>query len=1096
MGINRSKRTFTFLLALTLVLTTVPAPVFAEETAEPAKCPCCETAVEWIQVDSRTEAPFSEAGHYRLTENVTLTGKNIILEWDITLDLNGFHLYAPEGYRAFTLVQGTTMNVVDLSEAANGAIIGNSAATAVGGVLYVKGTLNLLSGRLVGTTLPANGGTVYITSDGTMNIRGGSVEGGEVTAERKHGGNIYNIGTLNLYGGTVIGGQTVGYTGYGGNVYNAGTFNMYGGTLEDGTSHNYGGNLFTGDTAKANIYGGSILNGGIVPGEKEDGTSYAGNGANIYVTGATSALRIYGGTISGGHNDGNSYGGNMMINTGAQVYMYGGVIKDGTAKSGANITVGSSKVLSDGTTQYSSMFILGGTIIAATNNASDIYKRGTNNVVAFYNGRYTGTNDQTGRKAECACYMKDDTGITFWHKGDCTDCLFAKAVAKGLVTEVIDGHHKYAYTDASTYTCMFCQTVHYGENVVAALDGELYQDIEQAFADARPGETLQLFDDASLDTVVVAGFTLDLNGYTLTAETFTSATAGNVIDSSEGNVGKLVCSDVTLSDSNTYVPVTMDDGICFCKLDFTQWIETVDEETTKVKFYFTQRAAQTLVDDAIREGNRELGVQIKLTWTDAKGKKQTKTVAFDTELLKKYVVRWDSRVFVATITGSGITKLTATFQVTSKVGSGTTLSAQSIASSGYIRENLSWEQIDSFPLKRSDMTEQELRDAVVDFMFFTKTYLWTPSITVKYEKNTSGSDDSMKQGTVYGGLPYVGVASGNVYRMMDYINEYGILDMEKALPATATKELLSMSDLKYFGSQCSISVYWAWGRIMNSANYLWTYNTVPNNGFIPLGDIQIPDIDKWTAAYNTTMCCHENGEAVMYNTYAQAQKADVLVYYIETSGGAGAGHLMMLYEDAHVVYNEDGTINGEESYYLIIDQGQSWKSNTNASGDKFSHKGNIAQKKTFKAMYDYGYIPFTLKEYLGLDPIEETTVGLYSGETAYIDGVISETDRSYNTTVTTEELTWTELFSSQVTSNYGIADAYLLLYDENGKEIYKHAVRVGTAGAKKLTLEETGAMVTTWGEKPTEGTYTAKIEIQLATGERPTIFNGQLTMDN
>jgi hypothetical protein len=243
------------------------------------------------------------------------------------------------------------------------------------------------------------------------------------------------------------------------------------------------------------------------------------------------------------------------------------------------------------------------------------------------------------------------------------------------------------------------------------------------------------------------------------------------------------------------------------------------------------------------------------------------------------------------------------------------------------------------------------------------------------------------------------------------------------------------------------------------------------------------------------MCCHENGEEVMYNTYAQAKKADVLVYYIESTGGAGAGHLMMLYEDAHVVYNEDGTINGDESYYRIIDQGQSWKSNTNASGDKFSHKGNIALKKTFKQMYDYGYIPFTLAEYLGLDPIEETTVGLYNGETTYIDGVISETDRSYNTSVTTESLLWSEVFTGKVTSNYGIADAYILLYDENGNEIYKHAVRVGQAGLKSMSLEESGAMVTTWGEKPVDGTYDAKIVVQLATGERPTIFAGQLTID-
>ena len=149
MGINRSKRTFTFLLALTLVLTTVPAPISAEETAEPAKCPCCETAAEWVEVNSQTENPFSEPGHYRLTENVTLQGENIVLDWGITLDLNGFHLYAPEGYRAFSVSADQTLNVVDLSETANGAIIGNTAATAIGGVLYVKGTLNLYSGRLV-----------------------------------------------------------------------------------------------------------------------------------------------------------------------------------------------------------------------------------------------------------------------------------------------------------------------------------------------------------------------------------------------------------------------------------------------------------------------------------------------------------------------------------------------------------------------------------------------------------------------------------------------------------------------------------------------------------------------------------------------------------------------------------------------------------------------------------------------------------------------------------------------------------------------------------------------------------------------------------
>ena len=72
MKTNRSsKRIFTFLLALSLALTTVPAPIWAEEPAQ-SLCPCCEAVPEWVEVNSQTENPFSAPGHYRLTENVTL----------------------------------------------------------------------------------------------------------------------------------------------------------------------------------------------------------------------------------------------------------------------------------------------------------------------------------------------------------------------------------------------------------------------------------------------------------------------------------------------------------------------------------------------------------------------------------------------------------------------------------------------------------------------------------------------------------------------------------------------------------------------------------------------------------------------------------------------------------------------------------------------------------------------------------------------------------------------------------------------------------------------------------------------------------------
>ena len=1089
---NRSKRIAALLLALNLALTAIPAPISAEET-ETTLCPCCEATPEWVEVNSQTENPFSEAGHYRLTETVTLPGQ-IALETALTIDLNGFDIYAAEGCRAFLINQGSTLNILDTSETADGAIIGNDQCTDNGGVCYIYGTLNLYSGRLVGTAVAVNGATACINKVGTMNIRGGTVEGGSTTVGRKQGGNIYNNGVLNLYDGLITGGSVTCDNSYGGNIYNIGEFNMYGGTVENGIAYDHGGNLFCGNDSETNIFGGLITGGEGLQGFREDGTVFGGNGGNIYVTGILARLYIYGGTISDGSLL-RSYGGNLMVNSGAQVYMYGGTIENGAAKTGANITIGSKGTLSDGTEQYSGMYIMGGTINAGANVSSDILKRNAANTLVIYNGRYNGIQKMTSRKAECACYMPDDAGVTFWHKGDCTDCEFA--LADKTYVEVLEGHHNYQRIDAGTYTCSYCQHTYYGENVAACLDGQLYEDLNAALTNAKAGSRLELLMDAAVTELAVNGYTLDLNGYTLTADTFTSAASGNVIDSQEGNPGRLVCADVTMATANTSVPVTLADGIHFCNLDFTQWVEPVDVNTTKVKFYFTQRSAQTLVDDAVLNGNAELAIQVYLTWKNSAGKTQKKTVVFDSNLLSKYAMLWDGRVFVTTLSGtSGITDLTCTYQVTSSVSSGTVLSAPKLSVAKKIRQPLSWDAINSFPLKKSDMTEQEMRDAIVDFMYFTKTYLWTPSESVYYDKNTGGTDDKMLQGTIYGGLPYVGVASGNCYRMMDYINEYGILDMQKALPALATKDQLSMSDLKYFSSQCSISVYWGWGRLINSVAYQWTYHCVPSRKFILLGDMQIEDIDKWTAAYNTTLACHENGEQVMYSNYAAAKKADGLVYYIQSSSGDGAGHLLMIYEDAHVVYNEDGTINGEESYLTIIDQGQSWKKLTNAAGDSFTHKGNIGQKKTFKAMYDYGYVAFTFPELVGLDPIEESTVSLVSGETTLVSGVISEADRSYNTTCTTDMLTWAQLAEGAITSNYGIADIYLMLYDEAGKEIYKHAVRAGYGGNKNLIFEEEGAMVTTWGEKPEIGTYTAKIEVQLATGERPTVWSGQLTIDN
>ena len=280
---------------------------------------------------------------------------------------------------------------------------------------------------------------------------------------------------------------------------------------------------------------------------------------------------------------------------------------------------------------------------------------------------------------------------------------------------------------------------------------------------------------------------------------------------------------------------------------------------------------------------------------------------------------------------------------------------------------------------------------------------------------------------------------------------------------------------------------------MNSTNYKWTSSATPYNGFVILGDVVIPDtVKNWGSTYGTDECVAENGDQVMFGGYAQLQKADGMVYY------TSAGHLIMAYSDPVVVYNDDGTINGDESYIYIIDQAQTWKTSTNEAGDTYQYKSSVNAKKTFTQLFESNYIPFTFEEFLGTDPIETTEVSLVKGSTTYVKGTIAEADRSFQTTKTTNSLTWSNLMASNVTSNYGVVDVYIIIKDTLGNELYKHAVRTATAGNMNMPLEESGEMVTTWQTKAlTSGkTYNAEIVVQLSTGERPTIWNGQLTMDN
>lgn len=120
-----------------------------------------------------------------------------------------------------------------------GVISGNSASMGIGGNLYVtkSGVVNITGNSVIdGGKSTGPGANIY--TNGQINIKGNDVQilGGTVEGPGKNGGSIYitELGTLNMEGGLISGGSAL--NGSGGNICNYGTLNIVGATINEGSA--------------------------------------------------------------------------------------------------------------------------------------------------------------------------------------------------------------------------------------------------------------------------------------------------------------------------------------------------------------------------------------------------------------------------------------------------------------------------------------------------------------------------------------------------------------------------------------------------------------------------------------------------------------------------------------------------------------------------------------------------------------------------------------------------------------------------------------------------------------------------------------------
>lgn len=174
-------------------------------TSETDNTPAAITAGYGVR---RNYATYSGGGIYTSSSsgnpNVYMQSGNV--SYNASGSMGGGMLI---GYNA--KIQGGT---ISNNKSKNGGAIYDSANI---GALYISE-----SADISGNTATEKGGAVYVSTVGTLNVKGGTITGNEASVS---GGAIYNENILQITGGTITGNTAATA---GGAVYNAGTLNMSG----------------------------------------------------------------------------------------------------------------------------------------------------------------------------------------------------------------------------------------------------------------------------------------------------------------------------------------------------------------------------------------------------------------------------------------------------------------------------------------------------------------------------------------------------------------------------------------------------------------------------------------------------------------------------------------------------------------------------------------------------------------------------------------------------------------------------------------------------------------------------------------------------
>ena len=377
----------------------------------------------------------------------------------------------------------------------------------------------------------------------------------------------------------------------------------------------------------------------------------------------------------------------------------------------------------------------------------------------------------------------------------------------------------------------------------------------------------------------------------------------------------------------------------------------------------------------------------------------------------------------------------------------------------------------ALPVANADMTEQELRQLVVDAFAANMSFTWTPTdnISYTYELLDKYSTVTLPKGIAYSGLFYAtGVTDatcGNIWKVLPYYDhETGAVDVE------------AMGDqvLNYMSSACSYGAMQGWNRVINSHGLdgMDSYTQYVSN-IVPVGPYTYKASD-YKYQFITRTASDEiiaaNGEEVMWESIANGKMGDGLY-------SSSSWHVMMYSRDPELAYYDDGTLNPHLSYVYVHEQGAdgtgSDKLNYNQdNGVPLRPLGTLNNKFTIHRLVEKGYIPFTFKEFTGEDPIEAGEAWL--GEKKPVE----------NGT----EMTLEQLANEKICGNYNVCNLLIEVKTPDGQVMVSY-YPLATTNPAKFAVSLYGLLDEARLAPYADGKNTLHISAQLSNGELKEAFN-------